>query len=68
MAKQNITQTFKKAKIDLEAGTLTEYDDEIKVYQLEEILDAFEGENRMIDITIKEASELENYKLDSSID
>jgi len=69
MEKQNITQTFKKAQIDLQEGKLYEHaDDGIRAYDLDEILSVFQGEKRFIDITIKEATELGNFELDSSLD
>jgi superfamily I DNA and/or RNA helicase len=65
MAKINSTLTFKNAQISLEENTITEYTKEdIKTYVLSDILKQFEGENKFLDITFKEASELEPTEID----
>jgi len=65
MAKINNTLTFKNAQISLEENTITEYTkDNIKVYVLSDVLRQFEGEEKFLDITFKEASELAPSEVD----
>lgn len=65
MAKINNTLTFKNAQISLEENSITEYGkDDIKVYVLSNILRQFEGEEKFLDITFKEASELAPSEVD----
>lgn len=60
MAKQTLNYTFKNAVISLEENTITEYGKEdIKVYVLSEVLKKFEGENKTVDLSIKESSDIE---------
>jgi hypothetical protein len=65
MAKQTLNYSFKNAVISLEENTITEYGKEdIKVYVLSEVLKKFEGENKTVDLTIKESSDLEPSEID----
>jgi hypothetical protein len=65
MAKQTLNYSFKNAVISLEDNTITEYGKEdIKVYVLSEVLKKFEGENKTVDLTIKESSDLEPSEID----
>jgi hypothetical protein len=65
MAKQTLNYTFKNSVISLEDNTITEIGkDEIKVYVLSDVLKKFEGENKTVDISIKESSELEPSEID----
>lgn len=65
MAKQTLNYTFKNAVISLEENTITEYGKEdIKVYVLSDVLKKFEGENKTVDISIKESSDLEPSEVD----
>lgn len=65
MAKQTLNYTFKNAVISLEENTITEYaKEDIKVYVLSEVLRKFEGENKTVDISIKESSDLEPSEVD----
>ena len=60
MAKQNLTYTFKSCQISLEDNEITEFGkEETKTYVLSDILRKFEGEDKRVDISIKETSELE---------
>jgi hypothetical protein len=60
MAVRNTNVQFRNAQIDLEEGTITEFKkDEIKVYRLMDELAEFVGENRFVDVTIKETAEKE---------
>lgn len=60
MAKVSSTTQFKNCQISLEENTITEFTKEdIKTYVLSDVLKQFEGENKFLDITFKEASELE---------
>ncbi len=60
MAKQTLNYAFKNAVISLEDNTITEYGKEdIKVYTLSDVLSKFDGENKTVDLTIKESSDLE---------
>ena len=60
MAKQTLNYAFKNAVISLEDNTITEYGKEdIKVYTLSDVLSKFEGEGKLVDLTIKESSEIE---------
>lgn len=60
MAKQTLNYAFKNAVISLEDNTITEYGKEdIKVYTLSDVLSKFDGENKTVDLTIKESSEIE---------
>jgi hypothetical protein len=44
MAKKNLGETYSKAKIDKEAGTITEYlKDETNVYSIQELIDRWDG-------------------------
>lgn len=65
MAKQTLNYAFKNAVISLEENTITEYGKEdIKVYVLSDVLKKFEGENKTVDINIKESSDLEPSEID----
>ncbi|PKR82863.1 YonK family protein [Heyndrickxia camelliae] len=65
MAKQTLNYSFKNAVISLEENTITEYGKEdIKVYVLSDVLKKFEGENKTVDISIKESSDLEPSEVD----
>lgn len=65
MAKQTLNYMFKNAVISLEENTITEYGKEdIKVYVLSDVLKKFEGENKTVDLTIKESSDLEPSEID----
>lgn len=65
MAKQTLNYAFKNAVISLEENTITEFGkDDIKVYVLSEILKKFEGENKTVDLNIKESSDLEPSEID----
>lgn len=65
MAKQTLNYSFKNAVISLEENTITEYGKEdIKVYVLSDVLKKFEGENKTVDINIKESSDLEPSEID----
>jgi hypothetical protein len=65
MAKQTLNYSFKNAVISLEENTIVEYGKEdIKVYVLSEILKKFEGENKTVDLNIKESSDLEPSEID----
>ncbi|MEM4994998.1 YonK family protein [Priestia sp. SB1] len=65
MAKQTLNYTFKNAQISLENNEIVEHGKEdIKTYVLSDILKKFEGENKTVDITIKETSELEADEVD----
>lgn len=65
MAKQTLNYSFKNAVISLEENTITEYGKEdIKVYVLSDVLKKFEGENKTVDISIKESSDLEPSEID----
>ena len=65
MAKQTLNYSFKNAVISLEENTITEYGKEdIKVYVLSDVLKKFEGENKTVDLTIKESSDLEPSEVD----
>lgn len=65
MAKQTLNYSFKNAVISLEENTITEYSKEdIKVYVLSDVLKKFEGENKTVDISIKESSDLEPSEID----
>jgi len=65
MAKQTLNYSFKNAVISLEENTITEYGKEdIKVYVLSDVLKKFEGENKTVDLTIKESSDLEPSEID----
>jgi hypothetical protein len=58
MATKNLSVSFKNAQIDLEEGTITEFKkDSVLVYRLMDELAEFAGENKFVDITIKESSE-----------
>ncbi|WP_079709848.1 YonK family protein [Paraliobacillus ryukyuensis] len=60
MADYNHTISFKKSQLDLEEGTITEFKrDSTLTYRLLDELKKFEGEGRLIDLTIKEVTELE---------
>lgn len=61
MAKQTLNYTFKNAQISLEDNMIYEYqkDEGVKEYTLSEILKKFEGENKRVDFSIKETSELD---------
>lgn len=65
MAKQTLNYAFKNSVISLEENTITEYTkDDIKVYVLSEVLKQFEGEGKMVDLTIKETSDLAPSEID----
>jgi hypothetical protein len=65
MAKLNSSLSFKNSQISLADNTITEFGkDEVKVYVLSDVLRQFEGENKFLDITFKEASELEPSEID----
>lgn len=65
MVKQTLNYSFKNAVISLEENTIVEYGKEdIKVYVLSEILKKFEGENKTVDLNIKESSDLEPSEID----
>jgi hypothetical protein len=65
MAKQTLNYSFKNSVISLEENTITEYTkDDIKVYVLSDVLKKFEGEGQMVDLTIKESSDLEPSSID----
>jgi hypothetical protein len=65
MAKQTLNYSFKNAVISLEENTITEYGkDDIKIYVLSEVLKKFEGENKTVDLSIKESSDLEPSEID----
>jgi hypothetical protein len=60
MAKQTLNYAFKNATISLEDNEIVKHGKEdVKVYVLSDVLKKFEGENKKVDITIKETSELE---------
>lgn len=60
MAKQTLNYSFNNSVISLEDNTITEYGKkDVKVYVLSEILSKFEGEGKLVDLTIKESSEIE---------
>jgi predicted RNA-binding protein len=60
LAKKNLSVTFKNAQIDLEEGTITEFlKEEVKTYRLLDELRKFAGQDKRVDITIKETSDLE---------
>ncbi len=59
MAQNNHTVNFKKAYLDLEQGLIVEVTKEgEQPYRLLDELRKFEGEDRLIDLTIKEVNEL----------
>lgn len=59
MAKLNHSVVFKNASIDLEDGTITEIKkDTTETYRLLDELRKFEGEGRLVDLTIKEVTDL----------
>ncbi len=59
MAQNNHTVSFKKAYLSLENGTITEVSKEGEhTYRLLDELRKFEGEDRLVDITIKEVNEI----------
>lgn len=59
MAKQTLNYAFKNAQISLEDNLIYEFGkDDVKEYVLSDILRKFEGEGKMVDITIKETSDL----------
>lgn len=65
MAKQTLNYAFKNAVISLEENTITEYGKEdIKVYVLSDVLKKFEGENKTVDLSIKESSDIEPSEID----
>lgn len=65
MAKQTLNYTFKNCVISLEDNTITEYGKEdIKTYVLSDVLKKFEGEEKTVDISIKESSDLEPSEID----
>jgi hypothetical protein len=65
VAKQTLNYSFKNAVISLEENTITEYGKEdIKVYVLSDVLKKFEGENKTVDLNIKESSDLEPSEID----
>jgi hypothetical protein len=65
MAKVSSTLNFKNSQISLSENTITEFGkDDVKVYVLSDVLRQFEGENKFLDITFKEASELEPSEID----
>lgn len=60
MAKQTLNYSFTNSVISLEDNTITEYGKkDVKVYVLSDILSKFEGEGKLVDLTIKESSEIE---------
>jgi hypothetical protein len=60
MAKQTLNYVFKNATISLEDNEIVEHGKEdVKVYVLSDVLKKFEGEDKKVNITIKETSELE---------
>lgn len=60
MAKQTLNYSFNNSVISLEDNTITEYGKkDVKVYVLSDILSKFEGEGKLVDLTIKESSEIE---------
>jgi hypothetical protein len=65
VAKQTLNYSFKNAVISLEENTITEYGKEdIKVYVLSDVLKKFDGENKTVDLTIKESSDIEPSEID----
>lgn len=65
MAKQTLNYAFKNAVISLEENTISEYGKEdIKVYVLSDVLKKFEGENKTVDLSIKESSDIEPSEID----
>jgi hypothetical protein len=59
MAKKNLSVSFKNAVLDLEEGTISEFGkEEVKTYRLFDILRQFTGQDKFIDITIKESSDI----------
>lgn len=59
MAKKSLNVTFKNAQLDLENGTITEFlKEETRTYRLIDELSKFVGENRFVDITLKESTDL----------
>lgn len=60
MAKQNLTLNFKNAQISIDEDKIYEFTkDDVKVYSLSEEFSKFIGEGRFVDITLKEAVEVE---------
>lgn len=61
MAKQTLNYAFKNAQISLKDNMIYEFGkDEVKEYVLSDVLRKFEGEGKMVDLTIKETSDLED--------
>jgi hypothetical protein len=59
MAKFSTNVNFKHALLDLEEGTITEFTKEdTKTYRILDELRKFEGSERFIDLTIKEAKDI----------
>ena len=59
MAKQTTNYAFKNCQISLADNAIYEFQkDEVVTYVLSDVLKEFEGENRMVDLTLKETSEL----------
>lgn len=59
MAKQTTNYAFKNCQISLADNAIYEFQkEEIVTYVLSDVLKEFEGEHRMVDLTIKETSDL----------
>ena len=65
MARQTVNFNFKNCVISLVDNTITEYGKEdIKTYVLSDVLRKFEGEDKKVDLNIKESSELKPDEVD----
>jgi len=63
MADYNHGISFKNAEIDLSDGTITEFKkEETKTYRLLDELRKFEGSQRLVNLTIKEVTELDSVE------
>lgn len=60
MAKQTTNYAFKNCQISLADNAIYEFQkEEVVTYVLSDVLRQFEGDNRMVNLTIQETSELE---------
>lgn len=65
MAKQTTNYAFKNCQISLADNAIYEFQkEEVVTYVLSDVLRQFEGDNRMVNLTIQETSELEPPTVD----
>lgn len=61
MAKQTVNYAFKNCQISLADNAIYEYQkEEMITYVLSDILKQFDGDNRLVNLTIQETSELDS--------